>query len=536
MLLDMKSSFVRLILIQLLSLLLSFQFAFGQTPQLGDLIELQGAFFARSSAEFKAIDDNKITVLRQGARGRVVDVKPLPSGAYGICIKVFPRPGTTSHNIHAADDCVWVYYKAEQNLIRVTESDIPVLPTVEVTPVTASAPSITDQAEALADVPGILDSVMDKATESVEASEEAPSTALAELIPGLIENTVSALQSLGQTSAAAPCADCDSEVVMNQARCDAQTSSVDPELRKLLQQHPELSRALKNTEDSPNQKLSATCVNKIQANSRLGKSYATGCASSGQPLRKNLLTSQKTCASGLYSEITTQSFNLVHQCTSPHLGFGNAEQSRLMKDMATLITQESHFHHNAVNSGSLAGGLGQLFPAAIMDVNTQPGGRNHILNQMKNSSDAKCRALADFLSSKSLSGSTGKTCQTVTLDNGNPLTNLFYSFSYMGINRGYTQRLITSSLQDLQVISPTIKSRLELDLSLLSHNAGIGNVKSATLIALRELLPRHRYIDSRNYDRFLAMVSRKLRQAEQRNYLQSLQNSYRSLGGDACFQ
>lgn len=462
-----------------------------------------------------------------------MEVKPLPSGAYGICIKVFPREGTTSHSIHAADDCVWVYYKAEQNLIRLTPSDIPVLPTVEVT---ASVPSITDQAETLADVPGIPDSVLEEATESVEASEEDQYAAPAALIPALIEDTVSALQSLGQSSAVAPCLDCDSEVEMNQARCDAQTSSVDQELRTLLQQQPELSRALKNTENSPNQKLNATCVNKVQANSRLGKSYASGCSSSGQTLRQNLLTSQKTCASELYSEVTTQSFNLIHQCTSPHLGFENAEQSRLMKDMAALITQESHFHHNAVNSGSLAAGLGQLFPAAITDVNTQPGGRTHILNQMRNSSDAKCRALADFLSSKSLSGSAGKTCQTVTLGNGNPLTNLFYSFSYMGINRGYTQRLITSSLKDLQVISPTIKSRLELDLSLLSHNAGIGNVRSATLLALREHLRRHRNIDSRNYDRFLATVSRKLRQAEQRNYLQNLQTSYRRLGGDACFQ
>lgn len=529
----MKSNSVRLILIQLLSFLVSFQFAFGQTPQLGDLIELQGAFFARSSAEFRAIDDNRITVLRKGAKGRIMEVKPLSSGAYGICIKVSPRPGTTSHNIHAPEDCVWVYYKAEQNLIRVTESDISVLPTVEVT---ASVPEETDQAEAIDDVPGIPDSAMSEAVELAESSEGSEGPAHAEVIPALFEDAVSLLTSLGQSSDHSSCTNCDSAVQMNQARCDAQTSNVDQEIRTLQQQHPNLALALSSSELSQKERLSENCVNKIQANSSLGKSYATACDSTDQPLRRNLLTSQKTCASQLYSKVTAQSFNLIHQCTSPHLGFENAEQSRLMKEMAALITQESHFHHNAVSRGSLAGGLGQLLPAAITDVNMQSRGREHILNRMKKSSDPKCMALANFLSSKSLSESAGKTCQTVSLEAGNPLTNLFYSFAYIGINRSYTERLITDSLFAQETLSPEVKSKLELDLSLMSHNAGIGNVRSATLRALREFLPRQRYIDSSNYRRFLKAISRNLGLDEQRNYLDNLKNSYRSLGGDACFQ
>jgi hypothetical protein len=523
----MKSNMIRLILIQLLSFLQSLQFAFGQTPQLGDLIELQGAFFARSSAQFRAIDNNKITVLRKGAKGQIMEVKPLSSGAYGICIKVFPRPGTSSHNIHGPDDCVWVYYKAEQNLIRVTPSNMTVLPTVEVT---ASVPEVTNQAEALSDVQGIPDSAMDKAVEDSEVEAEAS------VIPALIEDTVSALQSLGQSSASVRCTDCDAEVAMNYARCDAQTSNVDQDLRRLLQSRQWLSRALKSSEDITGQKLRVSCVNKIQANSSLGKSYASGCSSGEQALSRNLLSSQKTCASQLYSEFTTQSFNLIHQCTSPHLGFGNSEQNRLIKDMAALITQESHFHHNAVNAGSLAAGLGQLFPAAIIDVNTQPGGRVDILNRMKQSERAECQDLADYLLTHPLSGSVGKTCQTVSLESGNPLTNLFYSFAYMGINRSYTERLITDSLANLKALSPDVKSKMELDLSLLSHNAGIGNVKSATLLALREFLSRNRVVNSRNYPRFLETISRKLGRAEQRSYLSDLQNSYRRLGGDACFQ
>lgn len=65
-------------------------------------VELQGFLNARSSAAFRQVDSNVVTVLNRGTRGEILESKKMSSGNYGLRIKV-----TTGSN---AGQSYWVYY------------------------------------------------------------------------------------------------------------------------------------------------------------------------------------------------------------------------------------------------------------------------------------------------------------------------------------------------------------------------------------------------------------------------------------------
>jgi hypothetical protein len=77
-------------------------------------IELQGSFYGRDSSNFRIIDHNISTVLKTGTHGEILSKKLLPSGNYGMEVRVLSG--------ESAGKTLWVYYNLKHPDIALYET------------------------------------------------------------------------------------------------------------------------------------------------------------------------------------------------------------------------------------------------------------------------------------------------------------------------------------------------------------------------------------------------------------------------------
>jgi hypothetical protein len=75
-----------------------------------DLIEIEQAINARSSADFMKTTNNIRTTLKKGTIGKVVEVKKLPSGNYGVKLNIETGPFKKEN--------MWVYYNVKNPSLK----------------------------------------------------------------------------------------------------------------------------------------------------------------------------------------------------------------------------------------------------------------------------------------------------------------------------------------------------------------------------------------------------------------------------------
>lgn len=80
-----------------------------------DLIEIEQSLNGRESADFMKTTNNVRVVLEKGTRGKVLESKKMPSGNYGIKIKV--------QNGAHKDLEVWVYHKLENSALALADKN-----------------------------------------------------------------------------------------------------------------------------------------------------------------------------------------------------------------------------------------------------------------------------------------------------------------------------------------------------------------------------------------------------------------------------
>lgn len=81
---------------------------------IGEHLELEAFLNARSSARFTKNSKNVKTVLPKGTRGEVIELKKMPSGNFGIKIKIENGP--------KKNQSYWVYYNLKKPLIKILDS------------------------------------------------------------------------------------------------------------------------------------------------------------------------------------------------------------------------------------------------------------------------------------------------------------------------------------------------------------------------------------------------------------------------------
>lgn len=81
----------------------------------GDMIELEKYVNAHTSASFLKSFPNVKTILKKGTTGEVIELKKMPSGNYGIKMKVNSGPH--------ANESYWVYYNLKTPAMKITDKN-----------------------------------------------------------------------------------------------------------------------------------------------------------------------------------------------------------------------------------------------------------------------------------------------------------------------------------------------------------------------------------------------------------------------------
>lgn len=289
-----------------------------------------------------------------------------------------------------------------------------------------------------------------------------------------IEKTKGLSSWLGGHSSSAPgCATCGEQPIANirYNQCDAHNNYLENSLESLSRKGGILSQLLnapiKNSSIIKPVCLRASMEAKFGSNSRSFKSCNGESAS----------TAYRPCISKNYFTLVNNSFELVSRCMMGQMSPTEDEKDQKLDVRAVyaLINIESGFHINA-SSGTGAAGIGQFTSPAIQDVNKNE--LSGVRDGLRQSHDPECVRLADeFLqSNQPMHPSTGLTCERMSISNGNPITNMIYTYAYL---KGAKKSLDKTIFEDRRLSSKFKLSTTDLDkvkraLMVWSHNAGPG--------------------------------------------------------------
>lgn len=206
---------------------------------------------------------------------------------------------------------------------------------------------------------------------------------------------------------------------------------------------------------------------KFGQNSRNFKS----CDSNGR-----LSTAYRPCISENYFRVIQNSFDLVSSCMMNQISPGDstAEQKKDVRAAYAMINIESGFHMNAM-SGTGAGGIGQFTGSAIADVNKNE--INSVRFNLEDSRDPRCVQMShEMLDSMTpMRAEAQNSCDRISLQRGNPMKNMIYTYAYLkGVkksmnrlvfdNKSYSGKFAKLSVEEL--------NKIKRALMVWAHNSG----------------------------------------------------------------
>lgn len=289
----------------------------------------------------------------------------------------------------------------------------------------------------------------------------------------------------GPSNGAYYCETCAQEEIANlrYGRCNDKNGYLKNQLDNISQQNGILGKLLRSP-ISTNSIIKPAC---IQASLRAGSTNSPkrfqSCGDSGG--YGNAVG--PACINESYFKLINNSFDLVSKCMKDFLSQSDDEASKVLDVHAifSLVNYESGFHVNAV-SGRRAGGIGQLTPAAITDVNVTQ--MSSLRKFLANHSNNECQELSqEFLNSDApMKSKTSEACGRISLKDGNPIKNMIYTVAYL---RSIKQSLDHQIFRDKNYskkfnLSSSDMDRIRRALMLWAHNAGPGG----TIVPVKSLL------------------------------------------------
>ncbi len=196
------------------------------------------------------------------------------------------------------------------------------------------------------------------------------------------------------------------------------------------------------------------------------------------------------CVSENYFKLINNSFDLVSTCMKDFIASGESDDMKKLDVRAVyaLVNVESGFHMNAV-SGTGAGGIGQFTSAAIKDVNMNE--LSDVRHSLESNDNAICgRMSMEFLDSmQPIRDAASKSCERISLKNGNPVKNMLYTFAYM---RGVKKDMDRAIFKDKNFskkfkLSEYDLAKVKRAMMVWSHNTGSAGTLTPTKALLRTL-------------------------------------------------
>lgn len=230
------------------------------------------------------------------------------------------------------------------------------------------------------------------------------------------------------------------------------------------------------------------------------------------PGQKNITQRvQRACLSPNYAGLMKNTFDFVGTCLSEYLTQENDLDSSIRSSSQknirnqrlltffSLLGVESGFHINAMSfSGST--GVGQLTSGAISYLNGSPMDR--VRAHLKNSPHKACQRMANEILNKQMAPERSRSCERISIQDGNPLKNMVYSLAYVRANKEILNSAYFSGRDKAKLngLPASEKDRLLTALAMWAHNTGSGGL-GAPLNALLNSKYRNKPIT--NVDEFL---------------------------------
>lgn len=348
------------------------------------------------------------------------------------------------------------------------------------------------------------------------------------------------------TDLATACADCGPKLAdVRYASCTSKNNYMEDDLTR-LQGGSGLLASLVRNGPRANTVIKPICM-RMGLETRIGANTRTfRMCEPGQAKAANSIV--RPCISEKYFALVNNSFDLVSRCMAPALSSDRAAQQKDIRSIYAMLNVESGQHVNVV-SPTGAAGVGQFTYDAIASVN-----RNDLprVRRLLESQGGDCARLSKEI----LKGDTpmrpqvSRSCDRISLEKGNPLLNLVYTYAYItaakkDLNDDLFQNRRWSKF--FQGLSENDKNRLRTELTIWSHNTGMGGLRTP-LNALLNSAYRGKSVT--NVDRFLRELSEAMkdyphsanrsrgRRAETSKYWpaiqQSLEKIEKNAGGGSC--
>jgi hypothetical protein len=186
----------------------------------------------------------------------------------------------------------------------------------------------------------------------------------------------------------------------------------------------------------------------------------------------------RPCVSERYFTLVNNSFEVVSQCMKTYIGEGESAiaQKQNIREVFGMITVESGFHIN-ITSKTGAGGIGQFTSPAINAVNKVI---SETESYLANHSDVRCQKLAaEFLGDKNLM-KTNATCDRVSIKEGNPVTNLIYTYAALKEAKDYFDDNVynEAKIKAKFALSSNDMAKIKRATMIWSHNTGFAGLKT----------------------------------------------------------
>ncbi|UYL08865.1 lytic transglycosylase domain-containing protein [Bdellovibrio sp. SKB1291214] len=186
----------------------------------------------------------------------------------------------------------------------------------------------------------------------------------------------------------------------------------------------------------------------------------------------------RPCVSEKYFTLVNNTFEVVSQCMKTYIGEGESAAAQKQNILAVfgMISVESGFHIN-ITSKTGAGGIGQFTSPAINAVNKMISETEEFLLTHP---DSRCQKLAtEFLKEDKLMSS-GKTCDRVSINEGNPVTNMIYTYAALKEAKDYFDSSVfdDEKMKAKFALSSNEMAKIKRATMIWSHNTGYAGLKT----------------------------------------------------------
>ncbi len=502
----------------------------------GDLIELTQSLNLRQTPEFFKRNKNIITLIPQNTKGQVKIVKQLPSGNFGVCIRLLnfsthiDGASGKSTDIENSEDCYWIYYNKKQSALNLhsfpdeksknrallkwsqekkinegtvgnpSRSAVVTRPSSSiadsqvrrlrdghpVSPAKATSEAPSEQAslypkKRLTNYPTVHPNGSDG---SDHPSHNTSAASAAETIARINEAVTTS------PSLTCPTGNCSgslspAEPLVRGNQCASNNSYLKNRISELLS-----DQKLKTFFEAPQKEIiSLSCIKRNMDQFVDSPQYFQTCGSNGKAH-----SSPQACIDDDYLKATSKSFNLAADCLGDFLiakslsgGLDDRTREIVKKQTSlsvfSLMAQESGMHINAVSSTGSAG-PGQMTPGAIQDVNQNI---SRIKNHLTNSKNPSCK---NTLMTDLQKLNSGEKCERISPEK--MLSAMFYPFAYQALINEYLDKSIFSADRFKGIISDQLPvdqlTLFKTRLAAWGHNTGPNGIK----VPIQNLLASYR--------------------------------------------